>query len=69
MRPTAFLKTGMMALCLGLLCGSCVVHRDRPPHHKKHKPHKKPKPPKHPHHRHHGCVDFDKACRMLPHVT
>ncbi len=61
MKRTGFLKTAVTALCLALLCGSCVVHRDRPPrppHHKKHKKHKKPKKPRH---RHHGAIDTNDA--------
>lgn len=55
MKATAIFRTGIMALCMAMACGSCVVYKDRPPgpeHHKKPKPHHKdPKPPK-PHHLH-----------------
>ena len=54
-------KTVVAALCLSLLSGSCVVHREHygPPHHKKHKKHKKPKPPRHPHY--YGATDTEQA--------
>ena len=57
MKRFTTMKTAAVALCLSLLCASCVVHKhyDGPPHHKKHKTHKKPKPPRHP--RHHASVD------------
>ncbi|CCX66110.1 unknown [Prevotella sp. CAG:1058] len=62
MRPSAIFKTTIMALCMAMACGSCIVHKDhppRPPHHKKHKPPKKPKGPKH--HPPHVSVDYDNT--------
>ncbi len=61
MKSLTMMKTAVAAVCMSLLCASCVIHRHydgpRPP--KKHKKHKKPKPPRH--HRHHASTDGNPA--------
>ena len=61
MKSLTMMKTAVAAVCMSLLCASCVIHRhyDGPPPPKKHKKHKKPKPPRH--HRHHAYTDGNTA--------
>ena len=61
MKSLTMMKTAVAAVCMSLLCVSCVIHRhyDGPPPPKKHKKHKKPKPPRH--HRHHAYTDGNAA--------
>lgn len=62
MKSSSILKTGIIALCAAILCGSCIVQKDnphKPPHHKKAKKPKKPKKPKKGHM--YGEADTDRS--------
>lgn len=62
MKSISTLGTAVAAVCMAMVCSSCVVHRDGPHHHHKKKKHHK-KPPRHRHP--HAAADVDRTDRTF----